>query len=207
MRISFAFTDTHHTRSNWCTTWCTTGAQDHSDSTYAQVKRCIGGGAPVLVRDLVHHWCTRSIKSTYSQVKRWCRGGAPVVHGWCGVAPYVVDGGSPPDTPPDTPVPDPTRHGEVTFLPVGATVCSVGDMRTLSARGVRARLARRAAWVTEGWVTRDEAQRRLGLGRARVDYLRRIGVLHSERNPRTGAVRVCERSVERELRRRRAAGA
>lgn len=75
-------------------------------------------------------------------------------------------------------------------------------MRELAGRGVRARERRSGAWVTEGWVTRREAQRLLGLGRAWVDHLRRAGVLESERNPHTGAVRVSLASVQAELRRR-----
>lgn len=75
-------------------------------------------------------------------------------------------------------------------------------MRELAGQGVLARERRAEAWVTEGWVTRREAQRLLGLGRAQVDNMRRSGVLASERNPHTGAVRVSRASVDDELRRR-----
>ena len=76
-------------------------------------------------------------------------------------------------------------------------------MRALAARAVRSREARHRAWVGEGWVSRAEARRMLGLGRAQVDNLRRAGVLESETNPRTGAVRISRASVEAELGRRR----
>lgn len=86
----------------------------------------------------------------------------------------------------------------------GATVAVVADgrMADLARRAARVRRDRDARWVTEGWVTRREAQRLLGLGRAQVDNLRRSGALASERNPATGAVRVSRESVQAELARR-----
>jgi hypothetical protein len=53
--------------------------------------------------------------------------------------------------------------------------------------------------VEDGWVSRLEAQRRLGLSRAQVDNLRRAGKLESRRNPETGRVRVSVKSIKRLL--------
>lgn len=50
------------------------------------------------------------------------------------------------------------------------------------------------------WVSRAEAQRLLGLGRAQVDNLRRAGELESVRNAHTGRVRVRMESIKRMLR-------
>lgn len=71
--------------------------------------------------------------------------------------------------------------------------------------GVRLFKARHdAAYVLPSpeWVSRAEAQEILGLRRARVDQLRRAGVLDGERNPHTGTVRLRRASVEAERDRR-----
>lgn len=61
---------------------------------------------------------------------------------------------------------------------------------------------RRRNWITAGWATRGETQQLLGLKRSAVDKLRAQGVLYSERNPHTGAIRVSRESIELEIKRR-----
>jgi hypothetical protein len=58
----------------------------------------------------------------------------------------------------------------------------------------------RMADVDTEWVSRAEAQRLLGLGRAQVDNLRRSGELESVRNAHTGRVSIRMDSIKRMLR-------
>jgi hypothetical protein len=73
----------------------------------------------------------------------------------------------------------------------------------MAAKAVQVNEARRRrGWITAGWCTRREAEQLLGLKRAAVDNLRAKGVLYSERNPHTGAIRVSRESIELEIKRR-----
>lgn len=75
--------------------------------------------------------------------------------------------------------------------------------RAAAAKAVTANDARRRrGWITAGWATRREAEQLLQLGRAAVDNLRANGVLHSEKNPHTGAIRISRESIELEIKRR-----
>lgn len=60
----------------------------------------------------------------------------------------------------------------------------------------------RRNWITAGWATRRETEQLLGLKRSAVDKLRAAGVLYSEKNPHTGAIRISRESIELELKRR-----
>jgi len=87
---------------------------------------------------------------------------------------------------------------------VGATVRGMSEGQRRATRAAALARARHLAeWAAPPcWVTRAQAQEILGLSRAKVDNLRRAGVLASERNPHTGAVRVSRSSVEAEAARR-----
>ncbi len=80
----------------------------------------------------------------------------------------------------------------------------VGEQhRTAAAKAVTANDARRRRnWITADWATRRETEQLLHLGRAAIDKLRAAGVLYSEKNPHTGAIRISRESIELELKRR-----